>query len=217
MDGFEFAGFPAGTLKFLKDLKANNDREWFTANKKIYEQVIKFPAEAFCSGMCAELHELTGVTHRSKVFRIHRDIRFSKDKTPYNAHLHISFFPTEETGFSPGWFFGLSPEKLTLGAGVFRFDNSGLDEYRIRVDGAEGETLAKIVDHLVKSGARINEPPLKRVPSGFAKDHPREALLRRKGLALWSDMKNDIVTKPDLVKNCVAEFGRLKPVYDWFS
>ena len=49
MDGFEFAGFPPGTIRFLKDLKANNDREWFAANKKTYEQTIKFPAQAFCS------------------------------------------------------------------------------------------------------------------------------------------------------------------------
>ncbi len=217
MDGFEFTGFPAETLKFLKDLKANNNREWFAANKKIYEQTIKFPAQAFCSSMCGQLHELTGVTHRSKVFRIHRDIRFSKDKTPYNAHLHISFFPNEKTGAAPGWFFGLAPEKLTLGAGVFRFDDAGLDEYRRRVYGADGEKLAKIVDTLLATGARLNEPPLKRVPSGFAKDHPREALLRRKGLALWSDMKNDIITKPDLAKNCATEFSRLKPVFDWFS
>ena len=87
--------FPGEAVQFLQDLKNNNTRDWFTQNKSTYEQVIKQPAQAYCELMCAELTSLTSMPHQSKIFRVHRDVRFSKDKTPYNAHLHISFFPDD--------------------------------------------------------------------------------------------------------------------------
>ncbi len=216
MDGFEFGGFPDETLGFLEDLKANNNREWFSENKKTYEQAVKNPAQQFCNNMCEALGALSDKPHKSKTFRINRDIRFSKDKTPYNAHLHIMFMPQTPGRLPAAWFFGLEPGKLTLGAGAFKFEGQTLDDYRRRVVNEDGEVLEKLVAGLQSGGARLNEPPLKRVPSGYSKDHPREALLRRKGLAFWLDMEDvSCVMNPGAVKNCIAEFRKLKPVFDW--
>ena len=85
-----FLGFP-DTQAFLRDLRANNDRDWFNAHKATYERVYKAPAEAFVAELRPRLEALAGVTLGGKVFRIHRDVRFSKDKSPYNTHLHIGF------------------------------------------------------------------------------------------------------------------------------
>jgi len=89
-----FEAFPGDALTFLQDLRANNERAWFNEHKKTYETAIKQPAEAFCRAMATALETLTDQPHGHKIFRIHRDVRFSKDKTPYNTHLHIAFTPS---------------------------------------------------------------------------------------------------------------------------
>ena len=88
-----FSGFSDETLAFLNGLKANNSRDWFDANRKSYEAAVKAPSKAFSDIMAGELERLTGTAQKPKIFRINRDIRFSKDKTPYNTHIHISWMP----------------------------------------------------------------------------------------------------------------------------
>jgi len=211
-----FAGFSGDAVQFLKDLKANNKREWFNANKKVYETEIKKPAETFCEAMIKDLDGLTGRTHSSKIFRIHRDVRFSKDKTPYNTHLHIGFMPTSDMAAPPSWFFGLDTEKLTLGTGIFGFDKPELETFRERVAGSDGVELTKLLKKLEKQGMRISGAELKRVPAGYPKDHPQAELLCRKGLSAWVDIGDPSqATKADLVKSCHASFKELKPVFDW--
>ena len=108
------------TTAFLGALRENNDRAWFTAHKGDYVAHLKCPAEQFASALAGELAEQSGTPHEYRIFRIHRDVRFAKDKTPYNAHLHISLSPDggcREGG--PAWMFGLDPDGLTLGAGIF--------------------------------------------------------------------------------------------------
>lgn len=213
-----FSGFSKEAVAFLSDLRANNNRDWFNANKTIYEREIKHPAEVFASAIAGALETLTTRPHRHKTFRIHRDIRFSKDKTPYNTHVHIAFMPKQGVASPPAWFFGLDPETLTLGAGIFGFEKADLDGFRQRVLGADGDRLADIMQSLEGEGIRLGEPHLKRVPSGYPQDHPRAELLRYKGFSAWIDHADPmIVTGADLVDVCMGDFERLKPVYDWLS
>jgi sugar phosphate isomerase/epimerase len=105
------------TIDFLGRLRVNNDRQWFEAHRTDYDAHVKRPGEAFASALAGQLEAATGEPHDCRIFRIHRDVRFSKDKTPYNAHLHISFSPDggcKEGG--PAWMFGLDPDGLTLAA-----------------------------------------------------------------------------------------------------
>ena len=202
-----FSGFSKDAIAFLGDLRANNERAWFNANKKTYEREVKRPAGSFAAAMSGALEILTKRHHRHKIFRIHRDVRFSKDKTPYNTHLHIAFMP-EQDGSPPAWFFGLDPEKLTLGTGIFGFEKAGLDAFRQRLLGADGDRLAGIVKSLKSEGIRLGEPHLKRVPSGFPKDHPRADLLRYKGFSAWIDHADPMIAAaPDLVDLCMGDFG----------
>ncbi|NJO37267.1 MAG: DUF2461 domain-containing protein [Rhizobiales bacterium] len=215
MSAPSFAGFSPAAIKFLGDLRANNNRAWFATHKVAYEHEIKLPAEAFCSAMSNMLAELTGRPHAARIFRIHRDVRFSKDKTPYNAHLHIAFTPEGKAAAPPLWFFGLDPDKLSLGTGLFAFDKDGLDRFRQRIDGPEGEEIVALLGELQASGVRLCEPDLKRVPAGFAQDHPRADLLCRKSLAAWIDVDDpSAACRPDLIATCRAAFVQLRPVFD---
>ena len=210
-----FEGFSPAALTFLEELAANNTRDWFTAHKPTYEAEIKRPAEAFCTEMTTRLADMTGHPHHAKIYRIHRDVRFSKDKTPYNAHLHISFAPDLDLTSPPMWFFGLGTETLSLGCGVFAFDNPALARFRDRLDSPEGAGIAKMVADLKQQGIRISEPDLKRVPPGYPPGHPRAELLRHKGLSGWIDLADRrAACGPDAIPRICDAFTRLRPLYD---
>lgn len=208
--------FSNDTVDFLRDLKANNDRAWFNANKARYERALKQPAEIFCDEIATRLKRLTGTAHAAKIFRIHRDVRFSKDKTPYSAHLHVSFIPETGQPSPPAWMVGVDPQRVAIGVGCFAFDKPGLEAFRHAVDGKDGARLSKLIARLRDDGVRVGEPELKRVPAPFAGDHPRGNLLRRKGLSAWVDIEDSYaVSQPDFVARCQTEFKRLKPLNSW--
>ncbi len=210
-----FSGFPADTVSFLNDLKANNNRDWFQANRARYEAAVKGPAADFVDAMKFRLQAETSDVHTAKIFRINRDIRFSKDKTPYNSHLHVMF---RREGGRSSLFFGLQSDGLVLGGGMMRFDKGQLAVYRDAVAGPAGERLDQILDGLMAEGGRLNEPPLKRVPKPFEQDHPRGALLRRKGCAIWHDMPDQsIVHDVDFANLCAAQLQRFSELCTWFD
>lgn len=210
----EFGGFSPAALNFLDELNANNNRDWFAANKSTYENEIKKPAAACALALEDALTNLIGVKHIAKIYRVNRDIRFSKDKTPYNAHVHISFAPEGSPASLPMWFFGLGTEKLSLGCGVFAFEKADLVAFRDRVAGTEGAGIEKMIDTLKADGVRISDPDLKQVPRGYPKDHARADLLRHKGLAAWLDFEDrDWILGSDMASGCARQFERLLPMF----
>lgn len=214
----QFDCFSPEAVGFLQDLKANNTKDWFAANKAIYETHLKAPSKLFVDDMALALGDLTGQDHSSKIFRIYRDVRFSKDKTPYNAHLHFAFTPTGQIAQPPMWFFGLSPEKLSLGCGVFQYKKGSLDAFRDAMVGPLGAEVLQTTTEMRERGYRIGEPELKRVPSDFDKEHPHEEALRRKGFAVWMDIKPlAFVLEPNLTQRTSAELANLMPVFQLLS
>jgi len=217
-----FPGFPPAAQTFLADLAANNDRDWFNAHKATYETAIKAPAQVLLAHLEPELAALAGGPVSGKIFRIHRDVRFSKDKRPYNAHLHIAF-PAAHGRSSDvvacGYFFGLEQEKAILGAGGFDFAGPVLDAYRAAAaDPKKGAALQAILDKLTKSGFRIEGAELKRVPAPYPADHPRADLIRRKGLHVWRDIDDPaVITGPGLFGAMKMTFTTLAPLVKWLS
>lgn len=210
----KFESFSPEALGFLRDLRANNTKEWFAANKAIYETHLKEASRQFADDMATALRVLTGQTHSSKIFRIHRDVRFSKDKTPYNAHLHIAFSPDGKADQPPMWFFGLSPDDLALGCGVFQYEKEALAAFRTEMAGPKGAELTKLTAEMRKRGFRVGDPELKRVPSGYNKDHPNEEALRRKGFTVWTDLGNSaFAIEPNLIERTIELFEDLLPVF----
>lgn len=192
---------------FLTELAANNTRDWFSAQKPRYEAELKAPALAVLDIVAADLERLTGAATDTKLFRPNRDVRFSKDKTPYHTHLHMMW-----SGGGTSWFLGIAPDYVTAGAGVFAFDKGALIRWREAVAGPQGEAFQTLIDGLLAKGARLDEPALKRVPSPYGKDHPHGALLRRKGLAIWFDATETDIQKDGLTTWVRAVFSELLPV-----
>ena len=204
------------TVDFLTALRENNDRDWFAEHKADHETALKHPGEHFAAALAGELSKLTGKPHDYRVFRIHRDVRFAKDKTPYNAHLHISLSPggsCREGG--PGWMVGLDPDGLALGAGIFAFSPAQLAHWRDWCGGEKGQAVGELMSELVAMGARIPDPELKRVPAPWPADHLRTTDLRRKGLTAWFDRSDPAIAfGPEGPARCVAELAKLRPLFD---
>lgn len=192
---------------FLSDLAQNNTRDWFLANKSRYDDSLKKPALALLDYVSADLEKAIGSPVNVKLFRPHRDIRFSKDKTPYHTHLHMLWASPDCS-----WFLGIAPDYISAGAGQFAFDKDGLLRWREGIASQHGEMTAATIAQMQSKGARMEAAELKRVPAPYDKDHPREDLLRRKGLTLWFDASEQDIEKDGLSNWIKAVFSELLPV-----
>ena len=210
-DGFE--AMVDAAQAFFPKLAANNSKEWFEPQKAYYKSEIATPAGLFAEAVGSELGRICETSFRPKVFRIYRDVRFSKDKTPLNAHLHLSWSPSN--GQQPGWFWGLSPDYFILGMGIMGLQGAGLAAFRALVD-AEGAALedmmAKATGSVSASLSDYGPEPLKRVPKPYAPDHPQADLLKRKAFALHAPLPPDW-RDGGLVNATLATASGLMPVY----
>lgn len=200
----------ADALGFFRELEAQNTKAFFDANRARFKADVQAPAQAFVQEMAVALEEMSGETVTGKLFRANRDVRFSKDKRPYNTHLHMSWALGQPGPTAPVWFFGVAEGYKTAGFGAFALKGSGLSQYREMVD-AQGDALLAAVG---ASGAEIAEPgtdTLKRVPAPYDAQHRHADLLKRKGLTLQYDMAPALeAAEPfDAVRSA---FARLAPV-----
>lgn len=195
------------TRAFLNELADNNSRDWFLANKPRYEAELRLPALALLDTIGADLERATGVRPTPKLFRPHRDVRFSKDKTPYHLHLHM-LWSTPHVG----WFLGIGRDYLSAGGGVMGFNKNGLTDWREAIDGPKGAELKDIIADLQTKGARFDPPDLKRVPAPYAKDHPRSELLKRKSMTMWFDLTDQEVAERGLERATLTAFENLIPL-----
>lgn len=209
-----FDGFSAETLSFLSELRENNTKAWFDENRSIYEGAVKKPARAFSEAIAGEVEKLTETPHKPKLFRINRDIRFSKDKTPYNSHIHMSWSAAEGGGSPPAFMFGVSPDYCSAGCGVFEFQKTTLEDYRQKIAGPFGDDLGRLLDDLKEAGYRLSDPSLKRLPAGFPEDHPCAELALRKGVVAWWDFASpQDATRPDIVALVMERFRQMLPLW----
>lgn len=183
-----FTGFPSGTVPFLKALASNNDRGWFEANRKDYEKFYVRPALALIETMAPVAASLKP-PHKAQprlngsLRRIHRDTRFSKDKTPYHSHIHIVFWTGEHPNRSAGIHLVLADDHFGYGAGHWSFDAGGLRRYRDAVlDTQKRTALEDARDAAAAIGCSLGDPELARVPRGFAAEGAAVEWLRRKGI-----------------------------------
>jgi len=168
-----FRGFPPEAISFYEGLEADNSKSYWTANKAVYEEAVKAPFEAFCEEVDAAFRPL-------RLFRPYRDVRFSADKAPYKTAAAAA---SESEGGSV-YYVQLSANGLFAGTGQYHMAADQLERFRAAVgDDASGREVESIVAALAKKGYDIAaHDELKTAPRGYAKDHPRIALLRRKGL-----------------------------------
>ena len=218
-----FDGFPAALPAFLADLTKNNDKTWFERRRDDYDRVFLGPARAAVGALTAALNRAgLAVDGEPKVGgsikRLHRDIRFSKDKRPFDPRLHLVFWQGSKAKFAPSLHCVIGPDYCATGAGIWQFSPAQLDAFRHAVaDGNKGDGLAAAIAATEASGfGALREPDLKRVPAGFDSDAPHAGLLRHKGLAVGrrGDLSPDLFTTA-AVDHLVERLGALSPLHDW--
>ena len=182
----KFAGFTADSFEFLSDLAANNSRDWFEANRARYETTWKTPALDLIDALAEPMSKLdpplkAEARINGSLRRINRDVRFSKDKSPYNARMHLIFWAGSHPNRSAAFHFVLSPNGIGYGAGVFGLDAAALKAIRNRIiNPVERANLLQAIDRGEKSHCAFETPELKRLPAGFSGNENWEHLLRRK-------------------------------------
>lgn len=211
----EFRGFGPEALELLAELTDHNDRAWFEANKARYEAVIREPARALIRAMGPRLAKKVSpaiVADDRKVggslMRVHRDVRFSKDKTPYKTNIGIQF--RHEAGkdvHAPGCYLHVSLDECFLGMGVYRPDGPSLAKIRARIDeDPEGWKRAS-TDPKLLAVWHLGGDALKRAPRDYAADHPLIEDLKRKDHVLMADLSLDEAVSPELPALLAARFG----------
>lgn len=198
-------------LCFFGELEQNNSKDWFGPQKARYTEQIKTPATFFGELMAEDIARITGKPVTPKLFRIYRDVRFSKDKTPLNTHLHLLWSQPGGGALAPSWFFGLSRSYLMVGMGLMGLQKDGLTQFRALVD-RDGAALQ---DAVAASGAQISgwgPAPLKRVPKPYAPDHPQADLLKCKSFTLSRDLPDDWRAK-GLVKAATESVTAMTPIF----
>ena len=202
---------------FFSDLAKNNRKDWFASRKQYFGETIQKPAQLLGEVLAQDLGALTGQNYACKQFRIYRDVRFSKDKTPYHTHLHL-MWSAQRAGM-PGWYFGSSPDYLIVGCGYMTLEKPMLARFRAAVD-ADGATLADaLAEAAMSAGATLSDfgpAPLKRVPKPYAADHPQAELLKRKNLAVSAPLPSNW-RQTGVVDGILSAANRLLPIDRWLS
>lgn len=193
---------------FYQALARDNTRLWWQNNRGTYDTALKPAAEALLAALSPPLSQRADAPIKTKLFRPHRDVRSSKDKSPYNTHLHMMWQIAGEGRQNPVFFFGIGQDYVTVGAGIMGLEKSMLEDWRKFVD-LDTKRITAILDAVAAHGYPLRAPDLKRVPPAYDKDHPAAHLLRMKSIVASRDLRPD--TK-DLPKALRQAFTALWPL-----
>jgi uncharacterized protein (TIGR02453 family) len=218
-----FDGFPEEGLRFLRGLKKNNNREWFQPRKEIFESQVKAPMERLVESVNSHLIEFAPMyitEPRKAIYRIYRDTRFSKDKTPYKTHIAASLIrqgmPKHRSG---GLYCSVGPDEVEVAGGMYmpgpeelkQVREYLLEHYEEFAEIVENRTLGKLM------GGLWGEP-MARMPKGVPPDHPAGEYLRRKHWVFYDtrlDPKLAVTGK--LVVEIVKRFRAMTPFIDFIN
>jgi uncharacterized protein (TIGR02453 family) len=226
--------FAPAALTFLRQLARNNRREWFEEHRDRYERDVRAPLLALVEEVDARLGEaapeIVGDRRRS-VFRIHRDVRFSKDKSPYKTNAAVWFYHRDvqrarggETAGGnvhggAGFYFQLAPGDCWTGGGMWMPPRPALAQLRDRLAARqlEWEAIVEAPAFRRRFGALDEEAMLTRVPRGFAPDHPAARWLRYQSFTAGRRLTEDEATGPELAERLVKDFVALLPMVRWLN
>ncbi len=220
-----FSGFPKEMVVFLNNLEKNNNKHWFDEHKNDYEKFVKNPAVEFVVTMGAKLEnispEINAIPKVNKsLFRVNRDIRFSKDKRPYKTNMGIWFWEGEGKRMEcSGYYFHYAKEKIMLGVGMYMFSKDQLNKYRNAViDKKLGEELDKAVKNVSKKNYAIGKKHYKKTPRGFDPEHPNGEYLLYNGLTagIEDTITNDFYSS-GLIDYAYQHYKNMKPIHDWLK
>ncbi len=217
-----FPGFPPEAFTFLRDLEANNSRDWFQPRKSAFEKLVKGPMEELVEAVNASLAAFAPehVTDPKKaVYRIYRDTRFSSDKTPYKTHIGANFPRRGVSKHGGGsYYFHVSPKEVLLACGAYMPGKEELLAIRTHIAANHAE-LARILrkKRIRELMGEIQGEALSRPPKGFPKDHPADALLRAKQWYFYTTLEPSIATTKDLYPALTTRFRAMQEFVDFLN
>jgi uncharacterized protein (TIGR02453 family) len=230
-----FTGFSPDAIQFLVDLAENNDRAWFQPRKAEYERLLKEPLGRMIAALADRL-EARGVPiladPKKAPFRIYRDTRFSKDKSPYKTHLGASFpwvggsgahVPAdgshEERTHGNGGYFHFQPGEMYIGGGMWQMDKPTIDGFRAVLRDDPDRVRAALEDRAFVAwwGDARPHDELKRFPPGWPQDHPMAKLFLWKDIVFGRRLSDDEVLSPELPDRLAEGYALAAPVFRFLA
>jgi uncharacterized protein (TIGR02453 family) len=218
-----FTGFPKAGLDFFRKLKKNNKREWFLKHKEDYEELAKFPMQCLIATlrqtMVSSAPEIEFNPKRS-IFRIYRDVRFSKNKTPYKTNIAASFQVRGRKGSTenPGLYLHVSPGEVFLGGGLYMPAGDQIKRIRQSIAGQPKDFLKVINDRkFTKHFGGLMGEKLKKAPLGFPADHPMIEHLRHKQFFVYKEYPESVSRTVRFARMVANDFALMMPLIRWLS
>jgi uncharacterized protein (TIGR02453 family) len=218
-----FDGFPKEGLEFLKRLKRNNNRPWFKRHRHEYEELVRFPMQCLVASLAQRMADVAPEIEfhpRKSIFRIYRDTRFSKNKTPYKTNIAASFElrgqhgPTE----TPGLYLGVEPGEIYVGGGLYMPTGPQLKAIRQSIVSNPEDWLAIVEDkRFKKEFGGIEGEKLQRAPLGYPVDHPMIAHLRHKQFYAGKVFEESACLKRQFVQTVETVLTDILPLVRWLK
>jgi uncharacterized protein (TIGR02453 family) len=201
---------------FLKKIKENNNREWFATHKSEYDSIVK-ENKVFFDQIYSELNKqdsLTGV----HIFRIYKDVRFSKDKSPYKTNLGAGYSRTKPM-LRGGYYIHLEPDNSYVGGGFWAPNSADLLRIRkeFEIDTTEIEKITSDATFLKYFGVINGDVGVKTAPKGFDKNHPAIHLIKKKQFVVLRKFTDKEVISDDFQQEVLATFLAMRPFFDYMS
>jgi uncharacterized protein (TIGR02453 family) len=215
-----FPGFPPEGIAFFRKLQQNNRREWFQPRKAIFEATLKQPMRELVAAVNGAMRSFAPqyATEPDKaIYRIYRDTRFSKDKTPYKNHLAASF-PRHGTPSGAGFYFAVSHKTVEIGGGIYMPAPETLLAMRGHLAARHHEFRKILAAPAVRQLFQgLQGEQLSRVPKGFDREHPAADLLKFKQYLLYVELPPDLVTTPGLYLEVVKHFRAMAAFLEFLN
>lgn len=218
--------FPQSSIKFLTALSKNNNKEWFEKNRMRYDIELLQPAVQFVIDLGEKLSELSQNINAipkidKSIFRLYRDVRFSKNKAPFKTNLGLYFWEGRAKKMEcSGLYFHIEPKLFFLGSGMYQFTADQLKKYRELVsDPIKGKELNDLVNKLLKNKKyQLGGKTYKKTPRGFDPDYKYNELLLHSGFYVYYESKNFTeLTKKDPLSFSYKIFKEMYSVHKWFA
>jgi len=225
-----FAGFRPAAFTFLRDLSRNNDKLWFEEHREVYEREVREPMRRLVAALDARLAtiapEIVGDPKRS-MFRIYRDVRFSKNKAPFKTNAGAWLYHrdagrkvgTMGEGGGAGFYFHIDPTTCFVAGGMWMPARPALNRIREVIAG-QPKALARLTSAPAfrkRFGELSQEMKLRRVPQGFPADHPAAEWLKLQSFTVRALIERSVVTSPRLVDRLCRDFALLVPLVRWLN
>jgi len=219
-----FDGFPEDFFDFLSELKANNNRDWFANNKPRYEASVAEPCLDFIAALGPHLAKISphflAVPKKigGSMFRIYRDTRFSKDKTPYKTNAGLQFRHTlGKDAHAPGFYLHLDPDEILMGGGLWKPPSPALAKIRARIDTHGDKWTAAInnKEFVASYGQMRPGNPLILPPKGYDPNHPLIDDLKRRSFFMMAKGTRAQTTRADFPEHVASVFSDAAPVMEF--